>query len=371
MVPDMTPPDFTVVDTGEGRRRDRRRLAGRLVWLAYLSLYPAPWFVRPPTALGAAVSVLGLAAFLALYVHSVTVKRRSVLPHVLASAALGFLLSPFGGVWTVFNVYAAAFAGRLTARTRLWVMAGLQVALIGFGLLSGQPWFTWIWGVFFGVMTGFATAWQSDIEARNRELEAAQGEVRALAATAERERIARDLHDLLGHTLTLVAVKADLAARLADRDAGAARREMEEVAEAARGALGEVRAAVAGMAGAAFAVELERARRMLAAAHVAVDIRAVAPAADPTREAVLAMALREAVTNVIRHAGAHHCLIALECGPEGGLTLRVEDDGRGGEIREGSGLSGMRARLRAVGGDLAIRSGEAGARLLASLPAAA
>jgi two-component system sensor histidine kinase DesK len=168
-----------------------------------------------------------------------------------------------------------------------------------------------------------------------------------------------------------VAVKAELAARLADRDPAAARREMEAVAEAARETLGEVRTAVAGMTGAAFSVELDRAKRMLAAANVKADVRADAHPSDAAREAVLAMALREAVTNVIRHAGASSCTIRLDVGPEGGLRLQVQDDGCGGDICEGSGLLGMRTRLTAAGGNLEVCSDGRGTSLLASLPAAA
>jgi len=342
---------------------------GRLVWLVYLVLYPSTYLYVRPTSVEIFAGVVGIGVFLPLYLHSVFGRPRSQLPYVIAFALIGFALSPFRGVWSVFNVYAASAAGRLRPRrTLVIVVIALQVALTAFGLTIGQPWYYWIWGLFFGIMAGFGTGWQS--EAKNQQLEAAQGEVRAMAETAERERIARDLHDLLGHTLTLVAVKAELAARLVERDVGAARREMEEVAEAARGALGEVRAAVAGMRGAAFGVELDRAKRMLTAADVETEVDAVISMGDPEREAVLAMALREAVTNVIRHARAQRCHIRLEA-TASSYRLQVDDDGRGGDLCEGSGLTGMRARLAAAGGGLDITSDNHGTRLTVSLPFAA
>ncbi len=363
---------MTRPEPGAPNAIDRGDLVKRFLWLAYLVMYPAPWFFRAPTIVGLIASAIGLTVFLAIYIWAVMTKPRSLAPVIAAVSVIGFLLSPFGGVWAVFNVYASSFAGRMSPRRRMVpVMIGLQLVFIAFGLWTRQPYFTWGWGAFFGLMSGFATAWQYEIEAKNRDLQAAQGEVRAMAASAERERIGRDLHDLLGHTLTLVAVKADLAARLSERDPAGAKREMEEVAQAARDALGEVRAAVSGMAGAAFSVELDRAKRALAAAEVQAEVSAEAKVGDPAREAVLAMALREAVTNVIRHSGARHCKIALDAGPEGALRLSVEDDGRGGEIQEGSGLRGMRIRLMAAGGELEIRSDGAGSRLLASLPAVA
>ncbi len=204
------------------------------------------------------------------------------------------------------------------------------------------------------------------------QLLGAQAEVRSLAASAERERISRDLHDLLGHTLTLVAIKADLAARLSMSAPDRARQEMEAVAQAARDALGEVRMAVAGMRGASLEAELARAAGALAAAGIAAERPAVQPALDPDTEAVLVMVVREAITNVIRHSDARSCRIALSVATDGSVSLRVEDDGRGGPIREGAGLSGMRARLDAAGGAMQIESRPggppAGTVLLVRLP---
>jgi two-component system, NarL family, sensor histidine kinase DesK len=104
---------------------------------------------------------------------------------------------------------------------------------------------------------------------------------------------------------------------------------------------------------------------------VKAQVRGAAAGADPRREAVIAMALREAVTNVIRHAGARTCDIVVECAPDGGMALSVADDGRGGALEEGSGLLGMRRRLEAAGGALCVEGGAGGGlRLRASLPAA-
>ncbi len=349
-----------------------RSFDSRLIWLGYLVLFPAPWLLHHARPTDLAVSAVGVAVFLAVYIHSVSAGPSSVLFHIGAVALIGFALAPFGGLWTVFGVYAASMSGWLAPRRRaLLVLAILQVALIAYGLLSGRPWLDWITGVFFGIATGVATLLQRELQVKNQQLQAAQGQVRAMAQSAERERIARDLHDLLGHTLTLVAVKADLAGRLVDRDADGARREMQEVAQAAREALGEVRIAITGMRGAALRVELEQARRMLAAANVTAETNAEVRPGDSAGESVLAMALREAVTNVIRHAGASRCRISLEAVSDGGVRLCVEDDGPGGDIHEGSGLTGMRSRLAAAGGTLDIQSGPTGARLCASLPALA
>ncbi len=347
--------------------------AGRLMWLAYLFIYSTPWLDRPPGRVAILASCAGVALFLASYAHAYFRRPRSLLPDVLLMAAIGFALAPFGGAWSVFTIFAIALAARLpNLRDALIVVALLLLSLPAFGLAFDLPWFGWASGIAFGALAAAGTLFQTDLERRNRRLLETQAEVRGLAASAERERIARDLHDLLGHTLTLVAIKADLAARLSLSAPERARQEMEEVAQAARDALGEVRLAVAGMRGASLALELERAGRALATAGIAAEFAAAPPGLSPDTEAVLAMVLREAVTNVVRHAGARLCRIGLATEADGAVSLRVEDDGAAGPIVEGAGLSGMRARLTAAGGTLLIESGgggsPAGTVLLTRLP---
>ena len=355
--------------TGGEAERPRPRSAGALVWLAYLGIYFIPWLIVRPPATTVALSLLGSGVFLAVYWDAVFGGRRTVAPHIVVTALIGFALSPLGGAWSVFNVFASFLASKLPSRRQaMGATVLLQALLLAFGLLTRAPWEVWGSGVFFGTMAAFGALATSDLERRNRRLVEAQGEVRRLAASAERERIAQDLHDLLGHTLTLVAVKAELAARLAATQPLDARREMEEVAASAREALAEVRAAVRGMQGASLALEVERARKMLLAANVAARIAFDPDAVDPRRGAILAMALREAVTNVIRHAGAGACDIAVALDPDGAMRLTVADDGQGGDVQEGAGLSGMRARLWAAGGALEVRSDAAGTRIAARLP---
>ena len=349
----------------------RPKLCGRLVWLAYLALYFAPWAFERPSSKEVIAGLLGTAVFLAVYVEGLR-PRRSLVFHALVSAGVGFALSPFGGAAWCFSTFlgSSCAAGAWPRRRATILLVSLQVVLLVFGLATRQPWPAWVSGIFFGALIGFGALWQSELEEKNRQLEQAQGEVRALATAAERERIARDLHDLLGHTLTVVAVKAELAERLCERDLEAARREMQELAAIARNALTEVRTAVVGMNGASLAAEVERAERALCAAGVQAIVSSDAAGGDPRREAVVTMALREAVTNVIRHAQARICTIVVESTPDGGMRLSVADDGRGGDVAEGSGLSGMRKRLEAAGGALQVESGAAGLRLTASLPAA-
>ena len=350
-------------------RGDRKTSLWSLVWLAYLAIYFIPWLDHAPSTGQAIASAIGATVFLIVYFDAYFANRRSVVPHAIVMSGIGYALSPFGGVWSVFDVFAASLLAAALPRRQAFIGLGLLgVTLLLFAFVFMVPWYNWAPAIFFAAMASFGNMLSADLQFRNRRLLETQDEVRALSAVAERERIARDLHDLLGHTLTLVAVKADLATRLADRDPEAARREMQAVAEVARDALSQVRDAVTGMTGLTFAGEVERARSMLNAANVTARIDTPADLADPTREAVLAMALREAVTNVIRHADAKTCSIELESRPNGDLRLSVSDDGRGGVFDEGSGLRGMRARLFAAGGALNVHASSAGALLTATLP---
>lgn len=340
-----------------------------LIWLIYVPFYFLSWLYRKPGPVEVVASLAGAAFFLVLFWRIWRQRGRPTLWQVIVIFCLGLALSPFNVGWSVYTIYAMSFAARMTPRgAAIRTMIALELVLLALGpLLQAHGLSAWVSGLIFGVVVGFAGLMQSDMERKNQELAVAHEEVRALATTAERERISRDLHDLLGHTLTLVAVKAELAARLVSRDAEAAEREMQAVAAAAREALSEVRTAVVGMRGASLAFELDKARQALAAANVQADVAALTTDGHPAQEAVLAMALREAVTNVIRHAGATRCEIRLEP-TASSLVLTVADDGAGGRLSEGSGLKGMRARLAAIGGGLTIKSDKQGTRLVATAP---
>jgi two-component system sensor histidine kinase DesK len=223
--------------------------------------------------------------------------------------------------------------------------------------------------MFLMAMVGLSNVSGAALQDKTAALAAAQEEVQRLAATAERERIGRDLHDLLGRTLTLVTIKAELAAKLATRDPAKAEAEMREVAQASREALAEVRAAVSGMTGTGFAREVEQSCTALEAAGITCTVEGAPERVDGGTGAVLAMALREAVTNVIRHSGARQCRIRIHRQGRS-VELGVEDDGDGTAVREAGGIGGIRARLAAAGGSLSVEGSHSGTHLRATLPLA-
>jgi len=186
----------------------------------------------------------------------------------------------------------------------------------------------------------------------NRALIKAHDEIADLAAQDERNRIARDLHDILGHTLTTITVKAALARRLLESDAeNAGERagaEIGDVEQLARQTLGEVRATVSGYRETSLAGELAAIRAALSAADITADLPSAVDEIDEPQRTAFAYALREGVTNVIRHSRASLCTVRI--GPE---ALEVHDNGRGGHAPAGNGLTGLRERLAAIGANLA------------------
>jgi len=201
---------------------------------------------------------------------------------------------------------------------------------------------------------------------KNAMLRLSREEVHRLGRVAERERIGRDLHDLLGHTLSLIAIKSELAMKLMDRDRAAAAREVSEVTNIAREALKQVRTAVTGIRAAALENEIASAKTLLDTVGVTLACRREGGMLPPEIETALAMIVREAAMNIQRHSAAHNATIdvtteAVTAEP-GGRTgektvlLCVSDDGRGGVTTNGNGLSGIRERVRSLAGTLEIES---------------
>ncbi len=190
---------------------------------------------------------------------------------------------------------------------------------------------------------------------RNAQLLVANDENRRLAISDERNRFARDLHDILGHSLTVITVKAELAQRLLDVDPARARAEVADLERLSRDALSDVRRAVEGYRELTLPGELARARTALAAAEIDADLPNSTDEVPSEKRELFAWTVREGVTNVIRHSGAQRCTVRLT--PE---AAEVLDDGRGPKAEPigGSGLLGLRERAAALGGTVVTRAVE-------------
>ncbi|KFN44925.1 sensor histidine kinase [Arenimonas oryziterrae] len=344
--------------------------------LAYLIFVYLPlvfWQDRPMKAVLA--SAIATVVFLPLYFGFYRVDERYRLWMVFAVAAVGYGLIPFNPGGNTFIIYALAMLAIAVSARQTIVLAVFFVLLMAleFWWVMPSP-FLALGSVavvaVIGTMVVAGNIYSRARWRRNAELRLTQDEVRRLASMAERERIGRDLHDLLGHTLSVVALKSELAGKLLDRDVEAARAQIHEVETVARQALAQVREAVAGIRATGLQAELASARLALLSAEVRLDQRLAPLALEPKVELALAMIVREAVTNVIRHAGARQVDVEL-VQEASGLRLVIADDGRGGVDRAGNGLEGMRERVRAIAGSLEIESPPGGGtRLVLRAPLA-
>jgi two-component system sensor histidine kinase DesK len=343
------------------------------VWGSCLSFLLFQYIFQPPTARELVFLGLTVLLFVPLYLASFWCTGRAAVLCVLLACLFGVLWMPYNSGASTFFIFAAGMSSRLSpARSAYRLLA----AVIGLALLAGQA--LWPHGYMFllGPLTimllvGFSSIMEQTLRTSRQRLARKQEEVEHLARIAERERISRDLHDLLGHSLSLIALKAELAGKLAARDVDACRHEIGDVEATARRALAEVRAAVTGYRDSGLAGALASARASLAAANVELCEDVQPCALPPAAEHVLALALREAVTNVVRHAGATRCTLGLAL-ERGSAVLRVADDGAAlgdaDTVRAGNGLSGMRERVASIGGSLSIRV-DAGLRLELRVPA--
>lgn len=303
-----------------------------------------------------------VALFLPVYAATFRARNdRQTLFLIATIGALALAGSLVNSGASVFAIYAAAIAGRLhPTRRAVTVVAALVGVGVVMVLISPVPMPWRLAGptpaLFFTAVVGATTIFDAERDRANRRLLRADEEIERLATIAERERIARDLHDLLGHTLSVVVLKSELAARLIRSDPDRAAADLAVIQQIGRAALGEVRSAVAGYRAQGLGSELDGARVALEAAGVDVAVHAEPIDLRPEQESALAMALREAVTNVIRHADAQGATISVTTvGAE--VRLEVTDDGHGSSGLAGSGLLGMRERISALGGHVQVSAG--------------
>ncbi len=352
---------------GDRTRRLRRRLArlrvGQLLGLLFLigPLADLADSAQPPARVTAILITLG--AFVALYlvllppVRSLARRGARVIGGGLALlAALAGLTLALGAPrsFTLLFVYVVAVVGMALPLVAAVPLIGAATAAVGVGLASagsdGSTVAAWTLTV-LGV--GAMTAALGSTTRANQELREVREELARLAVSEERLRIARDLHDLLGQTLSLIALKSELATRLVESDPQRAQAEMTEVQRVTRQALTEVREVVHGYRQLAFDDALQTARTTLAAAGIDCRVDGVASGLPTEIESVLAWAVREATTNVVRHSDARTCAITLTTDAHG-VALQVEDDGAASPTAngDGTGLVGLAERARDLHGVL-------------------
>jgi len=338
-------------------------------YLVYLLFYFIPWFFQPPSTTDVVAIVVALAVFLPVYVSAFKDPSRGNLPHIIAIALIGYALSPYHGSFGVFHIYATVQASFVRPERRAWIgVICLSAVFLAFSLLTEQHWSLWVFPVFMALLIAVGTMHSAEQEERQEILERSREHDTQLAALAERERIAQDLHDLLGQTLTVVALKSEVASKLIDKDIERAKQEIEEIRLASRNALTEVREAVADMNRTTISREINRAKTILESAGVMLQIVGEVPILDANTDRTLGLAIREATTNIVRHANARKAKLTISHNGNG-LEIVIEDNGSGAIEHEGSGLSGLRRRIEALGGATRLEA-NSGVRVTLQLPLA-
>jgi two-component system sensor histidine kinase DesK len=348
--------------------RDKAHGWAPYIWLAYLSFFLIQPVLDHAGWKEWALTALATSAFLCLYFGLFWLRRPRALLHIAGMVLLGLVFAPINSGASTFFVFAAAFVPFCvqTERAAVALMAGIVVlAAIEKQIFQLPGWFLFYAGG-LSLVVGGSNIYFAQRNRALAKLRMANEEIEHLAKVAERERIARDLHDVLGHTLSVIILKSELAGKLMDRDPQRAGNEIREVEQISRQALSEVRDAIRGYRSQGLPAELAQAKSTLETAGVAVECEAARIELPALHETVLSMAVREAVTNVVRHAQARTCRLRLEQ-QNGSCRLEIADDGRGSLQNEGNGLRGMRERVEMLGGTLK-RDSEAGTRLTIMLP---
>ncbi|MFI5892166.1 sensor histidine kinase [Actinoplanes sp. NPDC051513] len=349
------------------------------VWLFYLA-ETVNALLKQPSMTWRVVGLVAVVLFAVAYMTMVRlagVMRRTSAPArrdirragfgIAAMLGLFLLQIPGAGAHALTClVYIAAFSMVSLPLVRAIPFAALLVALSEALPALVPGWHDNGYGL--AVLLGSLATWGIRLASeRQTRLVVAQQEIADLAVQNERARIANDLHDILGHSLTVVTVKAELAQRLLDIDLDRARKELADLEGLARDALADVRSTAMGMRGISLPGEIAAAREALAAANVEATLPGAADEIPSRNRELFAWTIREAVTNVVRHSKARHASVALSPG-----SVEITDDGvfQGHIGQGGQGLAGLRRRAEALGGHLTAggRDGEAGFRVRVEVP---
>ncbi|OLZ67289.1 histidine kinase [Streptomyces sp. IMTB 2501] len=372
------------VRIGQGPTNRREVMVKTLwigIWLIFLSS-PVQDLTSGRHTLGATVAgALGLTAFVVAYLTLVFRNMgRPFTPRIVISllSVLG-VLAPvlaysLGTPWLGLFIYLSVACGAtLPVRAACGAIPATAVVMFLVGLHVGLS--GWNDSLLLVGLIGFAMVGVGQLVRTTVELRKARATVAHLAANEERLRLARDLHDLLGHSLSLITLKSELAGRMLPDHPDKAAQQIADIEQVSRQALVDVREAVTGYRRPRLVAELAGAQVALTAVGVTAEVPAEPDLTGVPEEAesALAWALREAVTNVVRHSGADKCLVQVTHrqtldGPM--LELSVEDNGSGGSgSGPGNGLTGLTERLEKAGGTLEAGRIKHGFRLVARVPA--
>ncbi|WP_166838318.1 sensor histidine kinase [Rheinheimera pleomorphica] len=335
------------------------KLESKLSWVYLINLI---FYFIPLVSMRFAVwQYLSMAAalllFLVCYFWAYRSRRSEMHWPIAGIVLVAALITPVNSGSISMFAYASFFIGFAYPLRRYLLLMALMIALLVLLKLT----LTIHWNMFLvmGIPVVLAVSFLGRAEqAKQRHRLAehkSEDEIKQLATMVERERIGRDLHDILGHTLSSIILKADLAEKLlARQQAEAAQQQLSELSQIAREALGQVRQSVSGYKHQGLAAEVHKLLSRLRDAGFQAELQGELPTLDSRRETALILALTELVTNVIRHSKGDSCsLHFMQQGTS--FSVCLSDNGQTEEIKEGNGITGLRERLAAIGATLTLQ----------------
>jgi two-component system sensor histidine kinase DesK len=326
--------------------------------LLFLSLFFGNLYFRPVHGIELTIVVAGLIAFLVLYFRAFSVQGNELAGYIAAICLIGVALSEitFGG--NIFFVYAAAFSGEFYHKRKAFLSLILVLVFTAlYAVITDKSSYFWLPAIFMSITLGLLNIHNSEVLKKNKALKQSQQETQHLAKIAERERISRDLHDLLGHSLSVITLKSELASKMIDKGISLEKikTEIKAVEELSRKTLAQVRDAVKGYNVATIKGEILQVKVATQAADIEL-IASIEVESLPIKiESELALIIREAITNVIRHAETKKVWIVLKQVATQ-LTLTISDQGQITTRKEQSGMQNMRTRIDQLGGKMAVEN---------------
>lgn len=345
------------------------------IWLIYLA-FPIRYLMLE-TGSKRIIGFLLLMIFVVVYRQTYATKKSPEL-WVLIQIGIIFICASFYNIGYLYmNFYPASFLGYIRTKARYFQLyAVFVVAVITPFLFQQGAWMnqdTFFMIPFFVLMMVFPFGMRMQVKRRElqNELNKANEQIHELVKREERQRIARDLHDTLGHTLSLITLKSQLIERVVTSDPDRAKQEAKEIQNTSRAALKQVRELIADMRNSSIQEEIVQVKGILQAANIACTYEEHMQAEETPlfTQNILSMCLREAVTNVVKHSKATCCKVIL-AKEKGRILLTVNDNGIGIQQNngEGNGMKGMQERLSFIDGTFTVSTGETGTSLICSVP---
>jgi two-component system sensor histidine kinase DesK len=326
--------------------------------LLFLSLLFGNLYFRPVHGIELAIVVAGLITFLVLYFRAFSVQQHELALYIAAICLIGVGLSEITFGANIFFVYAAAFCGEFYNKRKAFLSLILVLVFTAlYAVITDKSSYFWIPAIFMSITLGLLNIHHSEVLKKNKALKQSQQETKQLAKIAERERISRDLHDLLGHSLSVITLKSELAGKMIDKGISLdkIKTEIKAVEQLSRKTLAQVRDAVKGYNVATINGEILQVKVATEAANIELIANIEVESLPLNVESELALIIREAITNVIRHAETEKVWIVLKHVTTH-LILTISDQGKITTNKEQSGIQNMRTRIAHLGGKMAVEN---------------